>query len=47
MYLHVDTTAGRAAPAREPVIGRLRALAAAHAALPRPERAGRRIVTPS
>ena len=47
MYVHVDTAAGRGSAAREPVLGNVRALAAAHAALPRPERAGRAIVTPS
>jgi carnitine 3-dehydrogenase len=43
MFLHVDTEVGRAAPVREPVRARVAALAQAHAALPRPERAGRRI----
>jgi carnitine 3-dehydrogenase len=35
MLLHVDTQAGRAAPARPEVIARVRALADAHAELPR------------
>ena len=43
MYLHVDTAAGRARAAGEPVLGRLRAITVAHAALPRPERAGRAV----
>ena len=43
MLLHVDTREGRAAPARPDVLERLAELAAAHAALPRPDRAGRRI----
>ena len=46
MYLHVDTRAGRAAPAAEEVLARVADLAAAHAALPWPERAGRRIQPP-
>jgi carnitine 3-dehydrogenase len=43
MLLHVDTTAGRAHPASPEVLGRVAKLAAAHAALPTPERAGRSI----
>jgi carnitine 3-dehydrogenase len=43
MLLHVDAAAGRAAPVREGVRERVEALAAAHASLPRPARAGRRI----
>jgi carnitine 3-dehydrogenase len=43
MFVHVDTASGRAAPVREPVRGRVAALASAHASLPVPERAGRRI----
>jgi carnitine 3-dehydrogenase len=35
MLLHVDTHAGRAAPARPEVLARVRALADAHAELPR------------
>jgi len=43
MLIHVDTSAARAAPVREPVGARVGALAAAHAALPAPRQAGRRI----
>jgi carnitine 3-dehydrogenase len=43
MLLHVDTESGRAAPAREPVRERVAELTERHAALPRPERAGRAI----
>jgi carnitine 3-dehydrogenase len=43
MLVHVDTTAGRAAPARGAVRDRALALIAAHAGLPIPDRAGRRI----
>ena len=43
MLLHVDTTSGRAAPAREPVRERVAELTRRHAELPRPERAGRSI----
>ena len=43
MLVHVDATAGRAAPARDDVRNRLAALAEAHAPLPKPPRAGRRI----
>jgi carnitine 3-dehydrogenase len=43
MYLHVEEATGRAGPAGEPVLGALRAIAEAHAALPRPERAGRAV----
>ena len=43
MFLHVDTETGRAAPVREPLRARVAELADEHAALPRPERAGRRI----
>jgi carnitine 3-dehydrogenase len=43
MLLHVDTEAGRAAPVGGQVRERIERLAAAHAQLPRPERAGRRI----
>jgi carnitine 3-dehydrogenase len=46
MLLHVDTAAGRAAPARGEVAERVERLAAAHASLPRPERAGRRVGQP-
>ena len=43
MLVHVDTTTGRAAPARNAVRERIVALAQTHAGLPRPERAGRSI----
>ena len=43
MMLHVDAAAGRAAPVRDAVRERVAALADAHAGLPRPVRAGRRI----
>jgi carnitine 3-dehydrogenase len=43
MLLHVDTATGHAAPARRDVAARVAALVAAHARLPRPDRAGRRI----
>ncbi len=40
MLLHVDMSSRRVAPAREPVAGRLAALAAAQAGLPQPDAAG-------
>lgn len=43
MLLHVDTAAGRAAPADAGVRARIAAVSEAHARLPRPERAGRAI----
>jgi carnitine 3-dehydrogenase len=43
MLLHVDTGSGRAAPSREPVRARVAEVTRLHAALPRPERAGRSI----
>jgi carnitine 3-dehydrogenase len=43
MLLHVDAAAGRACPVRDGVRERIAALADAHAHLPRPARAGRRI----
>jgi carnitine 3-dehydrogenase len=43
MYLHVDTTAGKAAPADSKVRVRLEAMRDAHAGLPRPAEAGRAI----
>jgi carnitine 3-dehydrogenase len=43
MLLHVDADAQRAAPAPPEIADRLVRIAAAHAALPRPERAGRAI----
>ena len=47
MLLHVDTNAGRAAPASAEVLARVQELVDAHSALPWPERAGRRIGLPS
>jgi carnitine 3-dehydrogenase len=47
MLLHVDTLAGRAAPAPPAVLARVRQLADAHASLPWPDRAGRRIGLPA
>jgi carnitine 3-dehydrogenase len=47
MLLHVDTSAGRAHPARPELLARVARLADAHAALPRPERAGRAIGVPT
>ena len=46
LYLHVDTVARRAAPAAPTVLERVQRIAEAHAALPRPERAGRSIAIP-
>ena len=43
MLVHVDANAGRASPVRDGVRERIAALADAHAELPRPMRAGRRI----
>jgi len=43
MLVHVDASAGRASPVRDGVRGRIAELAGAHAGLPRPGRAGRRI----
>jgi len=43
MLLHVDTRAKRAAPAEAAVVARARQIAAQHAALPRPENAGRAV----
>jgi carnitine 3-dehydrogenase len=43
LFLHVDTVARRAAPAGAEVYARVQRLQAAHAALPRPDRAGRSI----
>ena len=43
MLVHVDRKTGRSGPAAPEVVRRVEKLAAAHAALPRPERAGRRI----
>ncbi len=46
MLLHVDTRAGRACPAREEIRARVARIAEAHARLPRPELAGRRVGEP-
>jgi carnitine 3-dehydrogenase len=43
MLLHVDTRTERAAPAAPELLARIAGIAEAHAALPRPERAGRAI----
>jgi carnitine 3-dehydrogenase len=43
MLVHVDTRRGRAAPAEPDVLARVARVAGAHAKLPRPERAGRRV----
>jgi carnitine 3-dehydrogenase len=43
MLLHVDTRQGRACSARADIITRAQRIAAAHAVLPRPEQAGRRV----
>jgi hypothetical protein len=43
MLVHVDARAQRAAPAPPELLDRLAHIAQAHAALPRPERAGRSI----
>jgi carnitine 3-dehydrogenase len=43
MLLHVDTTAGRAAPAPDDVLAAVFVLRDAHASLPRPARAGRSV----
>jgi carnitine 3-dehydrogenase / betainyl-CoA thioesterase len=47
MLLHVDTTEGRASPAAPEILGRIARIATAHAALARPERAGRAIRMPA
>ena len=46
MLLHVDTAAGCAHPARPEILTRIADVAAAHAVLPKPERAGRAIHQP-
>jgi carnitine 3-dehydrogenase len=46
MLLHVSAATGRAGPAGDAVLARVRELAARHAALPLPERAGRSIAMP-
>ena len=47
MLLHVDTKAWHAAPAPPEILARVQQLADAHAALPWPERAGRKIGLPA
>jgi carnitine 3-dehydrogenase len=47
MLIHVDTAAGRAHPARPEILIRVAELAAAHAELPKPDRAGRAVGIPS
>jgi hypothetical protein len=47
MFLHVDAAEGRARPARPEILDRIAKLAAAHTALPTPERAGRAIGIPA
>ena len=46
MLVHVDAAAERSAPMRPAVAEAVAALAAAHAAMPRPDAAGRRIALP-
>jgi carnitine 3-dehydrogenase len=46
MLLHVDTAAGRTAPAGADVLARVRALAESHRTLEQPDRVGRRIELP-
>ena len=46
MYLHVNQTTQKVAPMPAPILDRVRAAAAAHAALPRPPQAGRSIGIP-
>jgi carnitine 3-dehydrogenase len=46
MLLHVDTETERVRPAAPEVLARIARIGAAHAALPRPERAGRAVGTP-
>ena len=46
MLLHVDSRAGRACAALDPVLANIRRLAAGHAAMAPPEAAGRRIAMP-
>jgi carnitine 3-dehydrogenase len=43
MLLHVDMKAGRTCPAAPEVLARLSPIAGAHAALPRPDAAGRHV----
>jgi carnitine 3-dehydrogenase len=46
MFLHVESAEARASPARPEILDRIAEIAAAHAALPWPERAGRAIRVP-
>ena len=46
MLLHVDVAAGRTSPADPALLARVERIALAHAALPRPERAGRAVAIP-
>jgi carnitine 3-dehydrogenase len=46
MLLHVDTETDRVRPAAPELLARIARIAEAHAALPRPERAGRAVGTP-
>ena len=46
MMLHVDTAAGKSSPAAPEVLAKLEELAAHHAALPRPQHAGRFVGQP-
>jgi carnitine 3-dehydrogenase len=46
MLLHVDTTTDRVSPAAPELLARIARIADAHAALPRPERAGRAVGRP-
>jgi len=43
LYLHIDASGPKVAPIAGPMLDKIMAMHAAHAALPRPERAGRRI----
>jgi carnitine 3-dehydrogenase len=47
MFVHVDTTEGHARPASPEILARIARIAAAHAVLPTPERAGRAIGIPA
>jgi len=46
LLVHVDTSAGRSVPMREPLADRISAIAEAHASLPAPEGAGRYVGQP-
>jgi acyl-CoA thioester hydrolase len=46
MYLHIDLSARRVVPWLPEAVERVTAAAAAHARLPRPDWAGRRIMMP-